>query len=345
VAAQFLFFLSLLLIQRFRFRIRLPMFNEKAAGNSGLFAFPFSRLWVCRLPTHCWLQRAERDGRHLSSRAKAGIVALEASLAYDFMTKLLVLSLLLTPSVLAQLPPGNEKGVSMGHLHLRVSDLDVHKKLWIDALGAKAVKLGRLEAYQFPGVQVLLSKGPPSGGTEGSVVDHLGFKVKNLEETKAKLTAAGAKVLSENPKVHQMFIELPDGIKVEFYENAMQSDPVVHDHIHFAVPQIDEQRAWYEKMFGAVPGMSGIFKAADVPGVNLRWRAADSKLPGTKGRGVDHIGFEVTNLEAFCKKLEAEGVKFDMPYRSFPQMGLSIAFLTDPWGVYIELTEGLAKMK
>ncbi|MDB6036551.1 MAG: Glyoxalase/bleomycin resistance protein/dioxygenase, partial [Verrucomicrobiales bacterium] len=60
---------------------------------------------------------------------------------------------------------------------------------------------------------------------------------------------------------------------------------------------------------------------------------------------VDHIGFEVANLEAFCKKLEADGIKFDVPFRSMPQMGLSIAFFTDPWGVYIELTEGLAKLK
>jgi catechol 2,3-dioxygenase-like lactoylglutathione lyase family enzyme len=259
--------------------------------------------------------------------------------------KTLILSLLLTSTVLAQLPPGNAKGVSMGHLHLRISDLDGHKKLWIDTLGGTVVKLGRLEAYQFPGVQVLLTKGAPAGGTDGCVVDHLGFKVKDLDEAKAKLTAAGGKFLTENPKTRQMFIEFPDGIKVEFTENKAQSDPVVHDHIHFAVQQIDEQRAWYEKLFGAVPGTSGPFKAADVPGVNLRWRSSDSKLAGTKGRGVDHIGFEITNLEAFCKNLEAEGVKFDRSYSAFPQMGLNIAFLTDPWGVYIELTEGLAKMK
>jgi catechol 2,3-dioxygenase-like lactoylglutathione lyase family enzyme len=261
------------------------------------------------------------------------------------MMKPLILSLLLAPSVLAQLPPGNDKGVSMGHLHLRVSDLDAHKKLWVEALGAKVVKLGRLEAYQFPGVQVLLTKGTPTGGTDGCVVDHLGFKVKNLDEAKAKLTAGGAKVISENLKTHQMFIEFPEGIKVEFTEDKTQSDPVVHDHIHFTVQEIDEQRAWYAKTFGAVPGMSAGFKAADVPGVNLRWKASDAKLTGTKGRGVDHIGFEVEHLEEFCKKLQAEGVKFDLPYRSVPQIGLSIAFLTDPWGVYIELTEGLAKMK
>lgn len=261
------------------------------------------------------------------------------------MVKTLLLSLLLAPAVLAQLPPGNEKGVSMGHIHLRVSDLDAQKKLWIDALGAKVVKAGQLELYQFPGVQIALLKGKPAGGTDGCVVDHLGFKVKNLEETKSKLTAGGAKIVSENPKTHQMFIEFPDAIKIEFTEDKEQQEPVVHHHIHFAVQQIDEQREWYAKLFGAVPGISAGFKAADVPGVNLRWKPAESKLAGTKGRGVDHIGFEVTHLEEFCKKLQTDGVKLDMQYRSLPQMGLSIAFLTDPWGVYIELTEGLAKLK
>jgi catechol 2,3-dioxygenase-like lactoylglutathione lyase family enzyme len=110
------------------------------------------------------------------------------------------------------------------------------------------------------------------------------------------------------------------------------------------VPQIDEQRAWYEKIFGAKPGMTGRFQAADVPGVNLRWNRAECRLSGIKGTSVDHIGFEVANLEAFCKQLEAEGVQFDLPYRSVERIGLSIAFLTDPWGVNIELTEGLATL-
>ena len=55
---------------------------------------------------------------------------------------------------------------------------------------------------------------------------------------------------------------------------------------------------------------------------------------------LDHIGFEVTNLEAFCKKLEAAGIKFDRPYGKLAS-GFGLAFLTDPWGTYIELTEGL----
>jgi hypothetical protein len=32
-------------------------------------------------------------------------------------------------------------------------------------------------------------------------------------------------------------------------------------------------------------------------------------------------------------------VKLDSPYRKIPQMGFAVAFLTDPWGTRIELTE------
>ena len=232
----------------------------------------------------------------------------------------------------------------MGHLHFRVKDPDVHKKLLVEVLGAKILHAGPLEIFQLPGVHILLTRGAPSGGNNGTVVDHLGLKVRDLDAMKAKLTAGGATVMSENPGTRQMFIVLPDAIKIEFSEDKKLDKPVVHDHIHFAVPEIEEQRAWYEKTFGAKLGMTGRFKAADVPGVNLRWNPADHRLPGIKGTSVDHIGFEVANLKEFCKKLEADGVKFDLPYRTAENIGLSIAFLTDPWGVYIELTEGLAAL-
>ena len=61
----------------------------------------------------------------------------------------------------------------------------------------------------------------------------------------------------------------------------------------------------------------------------------------SKGRLLDHVGFEDTNLEAFAKKLEAGGVTLDTPYRRDPELGIFSVFLTDPWGTTIELTEGL----
>jgi hypothetical protein len=55
---------------------------------------------------------------------------------------------------------------------------------------------------------------------------------------------------------------------------------------------------------------------------------------------LDHIGFEVSGLEAFCRRLAGLGVTFDVPY-SKDRTGVANARLTDPWGTSIELTEGL----
>ena len=76
----------------------------------------------------------------------------------------------------------------------------------------------------------------------------------------------------------------------------------------------------------------------------MSFSKAETATVPTKGRGVDHIGFEIKGLAEFCKKMEAAGVKFDVPYRNVPAIGLAIAFFTDPWGVYVELTEGLDKL-
>jgi catechol 2,3-dioxygenase-like lactoylglutathione lyase family enzyme len=63
----------------------------------------------------------------------------------------------------------------------------------------------------------------------------------------------------------------------------------------------------------------------------------------TAGRSLDHIGFEVKNLERFLKKLEGEGIKIEEGARqSSNSKNLRLAYITDPWGTRIELTEGLA---
>ena len=61
----------------------------------------------------------------------------------------------------------------------------------------------------------------------------------------------------------------------------------------------------------------------------------------TKGRVYDHVGYEVKNLEAFCKALEAKGIKLTEPYRVDPATRIATAMTVDPWGVSVELTEGL----
>jgi len=71
----------------------------------------------------------------------------------------------------------------------------------------------------------------------------------------------------------------------------------------------------------------------------LRFNKADAAQAPTKGRTLDHIGFDVVDLPGFIKKLDAAGIKLDRPYNKNEQSGVSLAFITDPWGTYIELNE------
>jgi catechol 2,3-dioxygenase-like lactoylglutathione lyase family enzyme len=244
----------------------------------------------------------------------------------------------------AQLAPAGEAGVVMGHLHLAVKDVDAHKAFWA-ALGGTPVQNGALALIQFPGTFVMLRQAQPTGGTVGSTINHVGFLVNDMPAWMAKWRAAGLKMELPQPRPTQVYLIGPDDVRVEILEDKTIDVPLKMHHIHFYIASPGETQAWYAKTFGAVPGKRGQFDAADLPGVNLTFAKADTSTAATKGRSLDHIGFEVKNLEAFCKKLEASGVKLDRPYTRLPNSTTAIAFLTDPWGTYIELTENLAPAK
>jgi catechol 2,3-dioxygenase-like lactoylglutathione lyase family enzyme len=121
--------------------------------------------------------------------------------------------------------------------------------------------------------------------------------------------------------------------------------PIIAHHVHLNVPegQLAAAKEWYAAHFGGVRGKRWRYEAVDLPGINLNFSAVPAAQAPTRGRRLDHIGFEIANLEAFCKRLEAQGIAFDRPYSKLPS-GLGLAFLTDPWGTYIELTEGLREL-
>jgi catechol 2,3-dioxygenase-like lactoylglutathione lyase family enzyme len=253
--------------------------------------------------------------------------------------------LLLPGSALrAQLASPNEMGVRMGHLHLNVRDMQANENLFETLGGIAAPKLGDNVVIKFPVVLVLLRQMEPTAGSVGSVVNHVGFLVPNVAQSMAKWKAAGLKT-EDGRNAQQGYVTTPDGLRIEILEDATMKVPIAMHHVHLFVDQaeIPKMQAWYAKTFGAKPGKRGDFQADDLPGVNLTFAASPTATVPTKGRALDHIGFEIANLEAFCKKLEASGVKFDRPYVKNPN-GLGLAFITDPWGTYIELNEGLDKL-
>jgi len=258
----------------------------------------------------------------------------------------LLISLLIAAPARGQLATPNSAGIAMGHVHMNVADVELQKKLWIDHFGATALA-GGIDGVKLPGMLLLFRKQAPTGGTEGTVLDHFGLKVRSLSDTLTAWRAAGYEVQREFTGAEgfpNAYLIGPDQVKIELQEDKGLPSKSIAYHLHYLLADPLKLRDWYADTFSMESRKRGYHDTADVPGMNLTFQP--SKTPpslGTKGRTVDHIGFEVKNLEAFCKKLEARGVKFDVPYRQIPDRKIAVAFFTDPNGVYIELTEGLDK--
>jgi len=254
-----------------------------------------------------------------------------------------------------------EAPVILGHYHLNVTSVAEHKKFWVDTLGGTAIKAGTFDVITFPNVLIFLNARAPNGPTKGSSLNHIGFSVPNLRRVVDRVKANGFRMVTaeEAPAGVTVKDDIgvtgsgiayalgPDGVKVELLQVDGQSAPIAHHHIHFFGDQPAEMRAWYMKVFGATPRqtqVNGII-GADLPAGGLNFSQSTGPVTGTRGRALDHIGFEVRNLEEFCKSLEAQGIKIDVPFRKVPALNITLAFITDPWGTYIELNEGLENIK
>jgi lactoylglutathione lyase len=253
-----------------------------------------------------------------------------------------LLLLVAAGNAFAQLPAGNAAGVATGHIHLAVTDVDKAKAIWL-ALGAKDVASGNLKALGFPGVYLMLAQRAPTASSAGSVVDHIGFAVKDLASYKQKLLDHGAKIVAENTNLGLVIGELPEGALIEFRSEPAITHPIEFHHVHLKAADPDILQAWYIDMFGAEKSSRMNLPSAVVPGgrVDFLKAAADTTMAPSKGRAIDHIGFEVDDLDAFAAKLRAKGVKFDREPEMIDAIGVKIAFFTDPAGTYIELTQGL----
>ncbi len=117
------------------------------------------------------------------------------------------------------------------------------------------------------------------------------------------------------------------------------------DEVHFFMKSVTESKAlndFLTKYFGGrqvqYPNAN-----ASIPGAIFYTAIMGHEGAGysNEGGALPSIGFEVKNLEAFTKKLQAAGVHFTEPYSKTRYKTYAHAAFTDAWGDEIQLTEGL----
>ncbi len=237
----------------------------------------------------------------------------------------------------AQLAAPNDKGIYMGHLHYLTDDVAAMNDFW-ERFGAEKINNNGLEMYSIPGTYILIREGEPNAVSTETILNHVGFNVPNADDFYARMQAAGVDI-ERGSFATQLWVNTPDGGRIEILADENIEVPLKFHHIHWYIPDYPSIQAWYAELFDAVPGMRGPFQAGDIPGANLTYQDGQGEFGPTQGSVLDHIGFGVTDIEATMAALEAAGITVE-GYRTLPN-GVSIAFFTDPWGTYVELTEGI----
>jgi catechol 2,3-dioxygenase-like lactoylglutathione lyase family enzyme len=265
--------------------------------------------------------------------------------------------------------PNFELPLAISHIHLTVGDFDVHRKFWVTMLGGRPggfrpeLQPDRPPFVAFPKFLVGFTAGTAQGGTIGSTLDHVAFEVSDLQGLLATVRTAGYPIVTKSAAstgaqltgdtaflpgegLTVAYVLAPGDVLVEFVAGGRQPGPSFH-HVHLMAPasEVAAMKAWYVRALGAQVGTRGTgFETLDLPGakgalVFSPARDVGAKPASTKGRAADHFGFEVRNLREFAAKLESAGLPLTRPYTKVANSDFSVAFLADPWGTAVELSE------
>ena len=267
-----------------------------------------------------------------------------------------VLTGLLSPFAVAQLATPDENGLAFGHVHLNVPDIEEHLVIWIEHFDGEVITVGSEVAVKFQNFIVMFEEQTPSLASIDTVMHHVGFKLRDIDKFIAKWQASGYEMGPIFPGAEgytNAYVTLPGGVEVELQEDQSLHREFTGYHIHYSAEAYEELLDWYNAMFDLETQARGtIGSATNVPGMNMSFGQlgerpfvlGDGPFAATQGTAIDHVGFEVVNLEAFCRELEAKGIVFDQPYHWISELGVYSASFIDPKGVSVELTEGLSNL-
>ena len=213
---------------------------------------------------------------------------------------------------------------------------------------------GRNDAVNCGNTEIEFFLGRTVGGSQGTGVDHIGFSIPDLDAKMAEFESVGVRgsgvrlvrfedgsLVRDIPGLFKIaFITDPWGTKIELVQD---EDLLGFHHIH--LNSVDPVAAldWYNQVFGGErASLKGMLDGVVFDGI---WLLASEYVDGrpgiTQGRTIDHIGFEVANLDEAAQQMSRLAVEF----RQEPMVpdnarsNAKQAFVLGPDGVMIAIVE------
>ena len=243
-------------------------------------------------------------------------------------------------------------GMSLGHaaigvtgyhnIHIWTTDPEAAVEWYVKYLGAVEGGTGS-PAVKFGETFIVFRKTDTATASVGSVIDHYGISVPDIDAAMQRLEGSGAKILEpvrEAPGLFKLaFIEDPFGAKVELVQDAEWPD---FHHVHLRVPDPTATLAWYEDVIGGTRDkLKGKIEGLRYGGVWLV--AQDSggeKLAPSDNRAIQNVAWVITDMDEAVAALKAAGAKTLVePFAATDTV--TVAFFEDPHGVTVEVIHRL----
>ena len=228
------------------------------------------------------------------------------------------------------------------HIHLAVPDQAKAVEWYQKQFGGKPTTEAP-DRLMFGDTRVIFQKNEKATPSAGSVVDHIGFSVPDLDAAMKSLEAAGAKVTSPARDVPGLFklafVDDPWGVRLEIVQDAAKLG--LH-HIHLRGPDPAATLKWYTDKIGG--GAAGKLKDR-IDGLNYGgvWVLAQKgEATPSQGTAIDHIGFRPINVDNAVTGLKAKDVKVTTEPRplTLPSgVSMRLAFIEGIDAVRIELVQ------
>jgi predicted enzyme related to lactoylglutathione lyase len=110
------------------------------------------------------------------------------------------------------------------HVHLNCSDINAAADFYIEKFGGqkfaeREIAGTNMVIVDFDGTRLILNDKPPVGPPAGSSVDHIGFRIADLDAAAAALKEKGAEFLMEPMEIAEgakiAFVTGPDSVMIE----------------------------------------------------------------------------------------------------------------------------------
>ena len=205
------------------------------------------------------------------------------------------------------------------------------------------------DRLMYGAVRVMFLGARSSGGSQGSVIEHLGFSVADIDAKMKELAAINTKVIEPVKNVPGLYktalIESPWGTQVQLVQ-----DPELLGlhHVQLRSPDPEGAYAWLLDKFGGertkIKGQLDSVKYAGTGGFTTVYIvvARGESVP-SQGRAIDHIGWRSTaKIDETKAMLEGKQVQLTSQPRPLTLPNgpvINYFYVAGPNGTRIEIVE------